>query len=133
MDDKIMKNIQNFNQRLFGMKYFLSGLFLVFAMVQYNDADGWLWGLAYLNIAIVMGSPDFVNKKIYIIISLLLYGGWTLGFVPDFWHWIQKGSPSITGSMKAENPEVELVREFLGLIICDVALVLSLNGMKKNS
>lgn len=106
------------------MKYFFVALFVVFAAVQYNDPDGWIWALAYLNIAAILGSPNFTNKIYWVVISLIVFALWTFSFVPDFFHWIKMGSPSITGKMKAESPEIELVREFLGLVICDTALIL---------
>ena len=113
------------------MKYFFALLFLLFALVQYNDPDGWLWALAYLNIAVVVVLPPWAYKKAYVMLCLGLYGLWTLSFMPDFWHWIQLGSPSITGTMKAENPEIELVREFLGLVIGDAVLVYVWLTLKK--
>ena len=42
--------------------------------------------------------------------------------LPDFIDWIQNGAESITQSMKAEKPHIELTREFLGLLICALAL-----------
>ena len=121
------------NHELFKMKYFFVFLFLVFAAVQYNDADGWLWALAYLNIAFIIGSKNHPYKFPWVVLSLVVFSIWTLSFVPDFWHWIQMGSPSITGKMKAESPEIELVREFLGLVICDTALGIWLYNNKKKS
>ena len=35
----------------------------------------------------------------------------------DFLHWIQMGSPINHRQNEAESPEIELVREFLGLAI----------------
>jgi hypothetical protein len=42
--------------------------------------------------------------------------------LPDFINWVKMGAPTITGSMKAESPFVELTREFLGLVICFAGL-----------
>jgi hypothetical protein len=36
--------------------------------------------------------------------------------------WARMGFPTITGSMKAEEPHIEVVREFLGLLIAVLAL-----------
>lgn len=114
------------------MKYFFVALFVVFALVQYNDPDGWIWAIAYANIAIILGCPPFIYKKWFVMLSLIIYVVVTLGYIPDFIQWIQIGSPSIAGTMKAENPEIELVREFLGLVICNAALIHQWYEIKNN-
>ncbi len=46
-----------------------------------------------------------------------------LNLLPDFIHWIEIGSPNIASEMKTEEPHIELVREFLGYVICIAVLV----------
>jgi len=38
-------------------------------------------------------------------------------YLPDFITWLNTGMASITDSMKAASPYIELVREFLGLVL----------------
>lgn len=101
----------------------LTLLFILFAYFQYNDPDPWLWIAVYLYIALVSG---LAAAKIYntwlIRIGLL---GCIVGLgilLPDFLDWLNSGAESITQSMKAEKPHIELTREFLGLLICGLVL-----------
>lgn len=97
-------------------------LFVLFAIVQLNDPDPWLWVLMYALTAAV-----YVWSIFTAVPKWLLYGGlgvvifWMLSLLPDFISWVQMGMPTITGSMKAEAPHIELTREFLGLLICGLA------------
>jgi len=104
----------------------LTLLFILFAYFQYNDPDPWLWIAVYLYIALISG---LAAAKIYNtwLIRLGLFGCIIgLGILlPDFFDWLNSGAESITQSMKAEKPHIELTREFLGLVIC--ALVLGMH------
>ena len=53
-----------------------------------------------------------------LLLAAVGYGLWMLTYSPDILDWINKGLPSITGSMKAESPFIEFVREFFGLLLC---------------
>lgn len=100
----------------------VSILFLLFAIVQLNDPDPWLWVLLYGLTSGIWAWSVFgpVSRKVVwtglaiIIIALL-------SLLPDFINWLQMGMPTITASMKAEAPHIELTREFLGLILCGLA------------
>lgn len=101
----------------------LATLFLLFAVVQYNDPDPWGWMGLY---ALVAGVSAFAALGIYnrwvILAGLAICVVW-LGFlIPEFIHWIQMGMPNIAGSMKAEEPHIEYTREFLGLFLCIIVL-----------
>jgi hypothetical protein len=96
----------------------LALLFLLFAYFQYNDPDPWLWITIYLIVAGICGAAAFGHYNhwltVAVFISLTVY--WLI-LLPDFISWVGEGMPTITGSMKAESPHIELVREFLGLLI----------------
>ncbi|MFK7981808.1 MAG: transmembrane 220 family protein [Saprospiraceae bacterium] len=101
----------------------LAILFTIFAVVQYNDPDPWLWIGIYLFMALISA---LAANKMYP--SWILRGG-MLGcliglaiLLPDFIDWLSTGAESITQSMKADQPHIELTREFLGLLICTITL-----------
>ncbi|MDO8365924.1 MAG: transmembrane 220 family protein [Saprospiraceae bacterium] len=96
----------------------LSGLFLLFTMVQYNDPDPILWMLLYGGVAVhftLAALGRIYRPAIWLwLVAAMVW----LGFLsPDFIHWLQMGMPSIVETMKAETPWVELAREFLGLLM----------------
>lgn len=101
----------------------LSILFTIFAIVQYNDPDPWLWIVIYLFMALMAGLaagnifPSWVLRggMVGCLIGLAM-------LLPDFIDWLSTGAESITQSMKAEKPHIELTREFLGLLICAITL-----------
>jgi hypothetical protein len=100
----------------------LASLFLLFAVVQYNDPDPWLWIAIYLAVALSSGLTSLGRYNRWLAWGTLAAALVWMGFLlPDFIHWIQMGAPSIVGSMKAEAPHIELTREFLGLSLCVLA------------
>lgn len=101
----------------------LAGLFLLFAAVQYNDPDSWKWIVAYLIPAILFSLLLF-NKSFHKAgrIALIIFIFSSLLYVPDLWEWITNGMPSITETMQAEKPLVELMREFFGLVVVILAM-----------
>lgn len=102
------------------MRYFIAFLFLLFAGLQYNDPDGLFWGIAYLWVAAVIALPALYGQKWILLTSLTFFLVWTSFYAGDFMQWLSSGAPSITGTMKAETPAIELVREFLGLTLCNL-------------
>jgi len=102
---------------------FLSLLFFLFAIVQYNDPDPWLWITLYCYIALISGMAAFnIRCKWMIGLGLAVCILWNLFLLPDFLNWLQAGAESIVEEMKAEKPHIELTREFLGLAICIATL-----------
>lgn len=100
----------------------IASLFILFAIVQYNDPDPWLWIALYLAVAISSGLTAIDRYNRWLAGATLAASLVWMGFLlPDFIHWIQMGAPSIVGSMKAEAPHIELTREFLGLMLCAIA------------
>ncbi|MDX1406565.1 MAG: transmembrane 220 family protein [Saprospiraceae bacterium] len=99
-------------------------LFIAFAVIQFNDPDPEFWVTLYAGIAIISGFAAFRRYNVWIILLGLVVVAYELfKLFPSFWNWVQDGTPSITESMKAESPYIELVREFLGLVICMAVLV----------
>jgi hypothetical protein len=90
-------------------------------LVQYNDPDWYIWIPAYLSVAVIFLLPQKINSLYPKILGIAFFI-WMCAYIPDFIKWINNGLPSITGSMKAENPEIEFMREFFGIIICLISI-----------
>ncbi len=107
------------------VKIILVVLFALFAVVQYNDVDPWLWIFIYgftaaLFLANLLG---WYNKLILLVVltAAVIYSFTYLGGVLDY---IQVGDPgAIVESMKAEKPYIEETREFGGMWIVIAALL----------
>jgi Transmembrane family 220, helix len=97
--------------------------FALFAAVQYNDPDPLRWMLLYSAVtALFVGAAlrqSFVRPMAWVVLAVAVL--WLLPYIPDFWAWLSAGMPSIVETMKAEKPWVELVREFLGLLLSALA------------
>ena len=110
----------------------LTLLFALFALAQLNDPDPWPWVCWYGLVAVLAGLAAAGRYFRWLILGALLFSLVVLGFyLPDFWQWIQDGMPTITGSMKAESMYIELVREFLGMLLSTLALLWLYSQRKK--
>ena len=102
---------------------FLGIIFLLFAYFQWNDPDSLKWILYYLMISGMCFASAFgTNKKVYILMMIAVSVIWLLTLLPGAIEWVNDGMPTIVDSMKASSPYIELVREFLGLLISLVVL-----------
>jgi len=94
-------------------------LFVLFAVVQYNDSDGFKWIILYLLVALlpllrIMGK------------SIKLYSGFLIGLFMAFivlrynllTEWLEAGKPAFIDYEPTNIKEVEGIREFLGICIC---------------
>ncbi len=99
-------------------------LFALFAIVQFNDVDPWLWVSLYGFIAVVAAFAAFGRYNRYVILAgLAVCTILMIDLLPDFINWIKMGMPTITGSMKVKEPHIELTREFLGLVLSIAAFI----------
>lgn len=114
-------------------QFFLALLFLAFAVVQYNDPDPLAWMFMYSFVAGVCGFAAFERwNKWVLLLGLAVVMIWAALLAPDFIRWIRLGMPNIAGSMKAETPYIELMREFSGLLLCFLVLGFQyIKGRKK--
>jgi hypothetical protein len=101
--------------------------FLVFAWFNLNDDDSWLWVPIYLAASIFCGLAAF--GKFFPVLYLVLIGFYLTKAIILFFRkdgvrdWIVKyKQPSITESMQAKKPYIEMTREFFGLLIISSAL-----------
>jgi len=111
-------------------------VFVLFAVVQYNDPDPYLWVPIYLYPALlcyfkVMHKP--IHKMAYVA-GFLVFGLYAIYKMFDsngIVDWIQfHNASNIASTMKAEKPWIEESREFFGLVI--ILIVLSINYLKTN-
>ena len=100
--------------------FVISGLFLLFAIVQWNDPDPLIWMIFYgvmslIYILLALGKRFAFYLSVLMLITCIIYMGFIL---PEIIKWIKDGMPSIVQSMKATIPTIEYTREFLGLLLC---------------
>lgn len=111
----------------------IAAIFLLFAIVQYNDPDPWGWMALYAMVAGISAFASFRKYNNWIILTGMLICLIWLGFlIPEFIHWIQMGMPNIAETMKAEEPYIEYTREFLGLFLCLIVLGFHYFKARKN-
>ena len=104
--------------------------FLVFAWFNVNDNDCGLWVPIYLAASVFCGLAGF--GMFFPLAYLLLIGFYLVYAIILFFRkdgvkdWIFKyKQPSITESMQATKPYIEMTREFFGLLIISAALALN--------
>jgi Transmembrane family 220, helix len=105
-------------------------IFIIFAGLQYNDPDPYVWIPIYLYGAVLCGLA--ANNKFYptgywigIVVYAIYatYKFFTKNGVAD---WIQQHhAQNIADTMKAKTPWVEETREFFGLVILIVVLLIN--------
>jgi hypothetical protein len=97
-------------------------LFILFAALQYNDPDPYIWVPVYGYAAVLcwLAFRGRYFPKAYLL-GIVAYVGYAvyLFFEKDgVYDWLTVHDASnIAGSMKAESPWVEDAREFFGLLI----------------
>lgn len=104
--------------------------FILFAYVNLNDNDFWLWVPIYMVASICCGFAVFNHfyPGVYLAaISFYLVYAVILFFVKDgVRDWILRYKrPSLVESMQATKPYIEKTREFFGLLIISGALAIN--------
>ena len=111
----------------------LALLFFIFAVVQYNDPDPWLWIVAYIFVAVQFILQIFQKlPRPLLLISIILFAILGMTFIPDFIDWMTAGFPTLVETMKAEQPYVEFIREFFGLILICISLLFYQRTLKQD-
>jgi Transmembrane family 220, helix len=112
------------------LNLFFAIAFLLFAVLQYNDPDPFLWIPIYLYAAILCWLA-FRNKfyPLAYWIGMLVYLAYAVFLFFDkdgVLSWAtEHNREGLLQSMKAEKPWIEETREFGGLIIVFVALLVN--------
>ncbi|HRH68323.1 MAG: transmembrane 220 family protein [Flavobacteriales bacterium] len=102
----------------------LALVFIAFAVVNLNDPDPLPWVMAYGSVALLFALAVFgrADRRVsgWLCVALT---AWMLTMLPGIIDWLDSDMPSIVEEMKASTPHVEVVREFLGLMIAVWALI----------
>lgn len=103
---------------------FIAGCFIAFAALNLNDPDPWIWVLAYGAVAVLFALAAFGRADRRVSGSLgVALAAWMFTMSGGMLDWFGLGMPSIVTEMKATEPHVEAVREFLGLLLAVLALL----------
>ena len=114
-------------------------VFILFAAVQYNDPDPYLWIPIYLYPAVLCYLAIQYKYPIRgYYIGFVIFGIYAIYKIFDengVIDWIRfHQATSIASTMKAEQPWIEETREFFGLVIILVVLAINLTiGNRRTS
>lgn len=111
-------------------------LFLVSAILQYNDPDPYLWMPIYLFVAILcaLAAKGRFFPGLYLagIFAYGMYAVFLLVKEDGMLDWMQQHeAENIAQSMKATHPWIENTREFFGLVIMILVLLVNYFYAKK--
>jgi hypothetical protein len=111
-------------------------VFIACAVLQYNDPDPYLWMPIYLYTALLCWLA--FRNKFYpgaYLLGIVLYTIYAVYKIFDkngLLDWINKhDAENIAATMKAENPWVEESREFFGLVILIIVLLINYIYVKR--
>jgi hypothetical protein len=120
--------------RIFNLTW--SILFVVFAALQLNDPDPWIWIPLYLLAAGLCGfrfagksKPRLERSAILIYSIYALFLMFTGDGVLDWFE--EHEAENLVQSMKATKPWIENTREFGGLLIMTLVLMINLFWNRK--
>jgi hypothetical protein len=111
-------------------------LFLISAGLQYNDPDPYIWIPIYLYGSILcwLAFRDKYYLKAYLA-GIIIFAGYALYFFfteNGVLDWIRKhDAENIAATMKASTPWIEETREFFGLLILIIVLLVNLVYAKR--
>lgn len=108
------------------VNFILAIMFLLFAFVQINDPDPVVWILIYGAMAVLSIMAIFEFYPIKFTIGLLvLYVLYSIVYIPGVLEWLRQENKAMLFDdvAKMQYPYVEEAREFLGLLICIIVLI----------
>lgn len=111
--------------------YVFGVLFIISAALQYNDPDPYVWITIYLFAALMCFSAarGILYPKLYwaAILILALYAIFLFFDENGTLSWLREhNAENIAGTMKADKPWIEETREFFGLLIVILVLVVNI-------
>lgn len=105
-------------------------IFIVFAVLQYNDPDPYLWVPIYMYTSVLcwLAARKRYFPKAYLL-GIAVYAAFSVYKVFDtngLLDWLNKHhAENIAKTMKATQPWIEESREFFGLIILIIVLLVN--------
>lgn len=113
-------------------------LFIIFAGLQYNDPDPYIWIPLYLLGAyICYAAIQHKFPKPLYLLGFVVYGIYALYLLFDktgVIDWAtEHNAENIVQTMKAEKPWIEETREFGGLVLLLIALTVNWFNIKKDT
>jgi hypothetical protein len=113
----------------------LAVMFMLFAFVQINDPDPIVWILIYGSMAVICILAAFrVYPRLVMGIMLVAFFAYSLYFFEGVKEWFRQDDKSVLFDdiAKMQHPYIEESREFLGLCICMIVLVIHLILSRKS-
>ncbi len=109
---------------------FMIGIFLLSAIVQYNDPDPLLWIVVYSIAALVsyLAFSPRLEKRLPLYLGILAFG-WAVCHLPDVWGRVSIGE--IFQSIEMKTIAVEKAREMGGLLIIGTWMFYLYSYLKK--
>ncbi len=110
--------------------YLFVFIFITFAALQYNDLDPYLWIPIYFYPAILcfLAAREKFNKNAYVggFIFFSIYAIYKLLDQNGVIDWLRfHNASNIAATMKADQPWIEESREFFGLVIIIIVLLIN--------
>ncbi|MCW3463070.1 transmembrane 220 family protein [Chitinophaga nivalis] len=117
---------------------FWSIAFLLFAGLQYNDPDPYVWIPIYLYASVLcwLAARARFYRRWYVggILVYLVYAVYLFFTKDGVADWVtQHDAENIAATMQASKPWIEDTREFFGLFICIAVLGINYVYAKKRS
>ncbi len=109
-------------------------LFLAFSAVQLNDPDGTYWFIGYLGLAILSVANGLGKvKPTWNMIALVAIVAGMLFYAPGFYEFLtNQDGIAFSQGMQNDFPYIEEAREFGGLLISGICLLVMWRGSKAN-
>jgi Transmembrane family 220, helix len=112
------------------LNIFLCIVFIIFAGLQYNDPDPYIWIPIYLYAAVfcvLAARNKYYPRSYWLGITVYaIYASYKFFCKDGVFDWMQHhNSENIAATMKATKPWIEETREFFGLLIVIGALLLN--------
>jgi hypothetical protein len=107
----------------------LAAMFMVFAFLQINDPDPLIWIVIYgamVVTCVLAAFNTYYKPGIFVLIGLYLV--YSFFYLDGVMEWFAKPDKAMLFDdvMKMKYPYIEESREFLGLMICIIVLVVHL-------
>jgi hypothetical protein len=115
----------------------LAVMFLLFAFVQINDPDPVTWILIYgvMVVVCILAAFRYYSKayRIGLVVLLVSFSAYALVLLPGIKEWLAQDDQSVLFDdiAKMQHPFIEESREFLGLLICVMVLIMQLIRSRK--